>query len=78
MKVRKAFRLSPQAIQHLDQLRERTGASETALVEMALAYLHRALFEVRPAPEPNLASSRTTASQSGRNPKKRRKKRKRR
>ncbi len=37
----KAFRLSEQAVAHLAALVEWTGSSETAVVEMALAYYDR-------------------------------------
>lgn len=36
----KTFRLSDQAIEHLAALAERTGTTETAIVEMALAKTH--------------------------------------
>lgn len=49
-KISKSFRLSVQAQEYLRQLVERTGSSETALVEMALATFHGAVFRTSSQP----------------------------
>ncbi len=76
MKTRKTFRLSPQAVAHLQALRARTGATETALGTLALAYLHQ-LFTagpagtsaVSPAVEPQAAAPRAIEPHSASAPK---------
>ena len=69
MKTRKTFRLSPQAVAHLQALQARTGATETALVEMALAYLHQLFTAGSAGPsaaslavEPQAAASRAQSA----------------
>jgi predicted DNA-binding protein len=42
MKTSKSFRLSSQALQALSYLSSETGANETAIIEIALAYYRRA------------------------------------
>jgi predicted DNA-binding protein len=43
MKTSKAFRLSAQAVQRLQNLSDETGANETAIVEIALALFDQAI-----------------------------------
>ena len=41
MKTAKTFRLSPQAIEALNSIHQRTGANETAILELALILFQR-------------------------------------
>lgn len=52
-KISKSFRLSDQAQQNLRVLAEQSGASETAIVEMALSYFTKVMKLQEPViPEP--------------------------
>lgn len=56
-KISKSFRLSEQAQENLRQLSEQSGSSETAIVEISLAYFSKMMrnsksdFPVVPEPE---------------------------
>ena len=71
MKQPKTFRLSHQALAHLQALKDLTGSTETALVELALAHLHRLLLQ-------ELLPAKQSQDQPGQSDKRARKKRKRR
>lgn len=51
MKTARAFRLSTEALQNLGRIQDRTGMTQTAIVENALAVLDSLLT---PSPDPRI------------------------
>ena len=61
-KISKSFRLSEQAQENLRRLSAQTGSSETAIVEMSLAYFSRVMALEVKEPEPKKPTSKASVN----------------